>query len=96
MNMTKRRWHKAINVTLALALVLMLAAALLPSLTTQAYVGTGADGHTRGYWRFNESSGTSAADSSGRSNTGALNNMDDIDWVWGKYGYALDFDGDDD
>jgi len=44
----------------------------------------------------NESSGTSAADSSGRSNTGALNNMDDIDWVWGKYGYALDFDGDDD
>jgi hypothetical protein len=33
-----------------------------------------------GYWQFNESSGTSAADSAG-SNNGTLNNMTDADWV---------------
>lgn len=46
------------------------------------------------YWAFNESTGTTAADSSGSGHTGTLNNMDPLtDWVAGKVGNALDFDG---
>jgi len=48
------------------------------------------------YWRLDETSGTSAADSSNNGNTGTLNNMNDSDWVSGKYGNALDFDGSND
>jgi hypothetical protein len=46
---------------------------------------------------FNESAGTTAWDRSGTGNHGTLNgSMTDSDWVAGKLGNALDFDGSDD
>ena len=49
-----------------------------------------------GYWNFEENGGTTAYDKSGNENNGTLTNMDaDTDWVLGKYGGGLDFDGDD-
>jgi len=49
------------------------------------------------HWKFNEGTGTSAKDSSGKGNHGTLTDMDSAtDWVSGKYGYALDFAGDND
>ena len=45
------------------------------------------------YWRFDEGSGYIAADSSGNGNPGILSNMTDADWVAGRVGGALDFDG---
>jgi hypothetical protein len=47
------------------------------------------------YWTFNESSGNTASDFI-RNNDGTLNNMDDSDWVDGRSGNALEFDGVDD
>jgi hypothetical protein len=44
-----------------------------------------------GYWSFNEGSGTSAGDSSGKHNTGAIFNSPA--WVPGMRGKALSFDG---
>lgn len=44
------------------------------------------------WWKFNETSGDTAADSAG-TNTGTLHNMDDVAWTSGKFGNALDFDG---
>ena len=46
-----------------------------------------------GWWKLDEPSGSVAADSSGNSLTGTLVNMDSSDWVAGRYGNALDFDG---
>jgi hypothetical protein len=47
-----------------------------------------------GWWKLDEGQGTAAYDSSGNSNTGTLTNMDPPnDWVDGKFGKALDFDG---
>ncbi len=48
------------------------------------------------YWRFNETTGTSAADETTNDHDGSLNNMADEDWVASTApigGYALDFDG---
>jgi len=47
-----------------------------------------------GYWKFDEGSGTVASDSSGNGNTGTLTNGPQ--WVNGKVGKALKFDGVDD
>ncbi|MBX4190093.1 DUF4038 domain-containing protein [Candidatus Parcubacteria bacterium] len=47
-----------------------------------------------GYWQFDESSGTSAYDSSGNNNLGTLSNGPA--WVMGRFNTALDFDGIDD
>ena len=47
------------------------------------------------HYKFEEGSGTTAFDSAG-SNDGTLTNMADSDWVVGKFGTALDFDGTDD
>ncbi len=47
-----------------------------------------------GYWKFDEGSGTSAADSSGNGNAGTLTNGPT--WTSGKVGGALSFDGADD
>ncbi len=48
-------------------------------------------------WHLNESSGTTVSDSSSNANTGTMYNMDAAtDWVPGKIGNALDFDGVDD
>ena len=50
-----------------------------------------------GYWSFEDATGTKATDFSGQGNTGTLTNMDaNTDWVAGKIGKALDFDGVDD
>ena len=49
-----------------------------------------------GWWKFDEESGTSAPDASGAGNDGTLVNTDDDEWVSGKFGNALDFDGTDD
>ncbi len=47
------------------------------------------------WWKFDEGSGSTAADSAG-GNHGTLNNMGDGNWISGKTGSALDFDGLDD
>ncbi len=44
-----------------------------------------------GYWNFDETSGTTAADSSGNNNIGTL--INGPVWTAGKYGNALSFDG---
>jgi len=47
-----------------------------------------------GWWKLDETSGTTAADSSGNDNDGTLVNMDPAtDWIGGQVGGALDFDG---
>jgi len=47
-----------------------------------------------GYWKFDEGSGNTAADSSGNGNTGTLYNGPT--WITGRYGGGLRFDGVDD
>ncbi len=50
-----------------------------------------------GHWTFNEGTSTVAHDFSGNGNNGTLTNMDaTTDWVTGKRGKALDFDGSND
>jgi len=49
-----------------------------------------------GYWDFGEGAGGTANDKSGETNHGTLTNMNDSDWVDGKIGTALNFDGDSD
>jgi hypothetical protein len=49
-----------------------------------------------GYWSFNASSGSVAADSSGAAHPGTLTNMAGTEWVAGRVGNALSFDGVDD
>lgn len=50
-----------------------------------------------GYWSFDDARGSMATDFSGNNNDGTLTNMDQAtDWVSGKKGGALDFDGSDD
>lgn len=49
-----------------------------------------------GWWKLDDNAGIGAIDSSTNSNVGTLNNMDDEDWITGKIGNALDFDGSDD
>jgi hypothetical protein len=44
-------------------------------------------------WHLNESSGLTAADSSGNSRNGTLTNMETGDWTAGKLNNCLDFDG---
>ena len=46
-----------------------------------------------GWWKLDETSGSTAADSSVNGHTGTLNNMEDSDWVIGKISNALQFDG---
>jgi hypothetical protein len=52
-----------------------------------------ADPDLAAYWKFDEGSGTTAYDSSGNGNDGVFNG--DPQWVAGKYGGALSFNGDD-
>ena len=54
-----------------------------------------APGGMVGYWKFDETSGTSAADSSGNGNNGTLTNDGGglPNWTSGKVGNALSFDG---
>ena len=55
-----------------------------------------ADEHTVGLWHFDEGTGNEARDASENGNDGTLMNMEEEDWVDGKYGKALKFDGEDD
>jgi len=52
-----------------------------------------ADPDLAAYWKFDEGSGTTAYDSSGNGNDGVF--VGDPQWVAGKFGGALEFDGDD-
>jgi hypothetical protein len=52
-----------------------------------------ADTDLAAYWKFDDGFGTTAFDSSGNGNEGIFNG--DPQWVAGKYGGALEFDGDD-
>ena len=47
----------------------------------------------KGLWHFNEGSGNEAKDATVNGNDGTFTNMDESDWVEGKYGNALEFDG---
>ncbi|MFC1623922.1 LamG domain-containing protein [Candidatus Omnitrophota bacterium] len=49
-----------------------------------------------GWWQMDEYSGKLAHDNSGNGNDGTLTNMDEADWVLGKHGSGLDFDGSND
>ena len=55
-----------------------------------------ADEHTVGLWHFDEGSGKEAKDESGNGNHGTLTNMEEVDWVEGRFGKGLEFDGVDD
>ncbi|MCD6395108.1 MAG: LamG domain-containing protein, partial [Planctomycetes bacterium] len=46
-----------------------------------------------GCWNFDETTGSTAADSSGNEHSGTLENMDNSDWIDGKVAGALEFDG---
>ena len=46
-----------------------------------------------GHWKLDETSGTSAADSSGNGNTGTLTNFPGSPWTTGQIDGALTFDG---
>lgn len=48
------------------------------------------------YWAFDENSGTTVSDSSGRANQSVLQNFSEDHWRSGKYESALYFDGDND
>lgn len=50
-----------------------------------------------GYWSFEDGKGATVTDFSGKGNKGTMTNMDPVtDWVTGRVGKALDFDGADD
>jgi hypothetical protein len=51
---------------------------------------TGGDGNLIGYWKFDESSGTTAADASGNNRTGTVTGAS---WTAGKVNSALSFAG---
>jgi len=59
-----------------------------------AGVGRSADPDLVGYWKFDETSGITAQDAAGNGNDGTLNG--DPQWVAGRLGGALEFDGDGD
>ncbi|MCK4892154.1 MAG: hypothetical protein KAS78_05800 [Candidatus Pacebacteria bacterium] len=80
--------------------------ALYPEEVQDHYNGIFADNSGLvGHWDFDEGIGETAEDNSGNGNDGALlssdvdgklYNMDNNDWVGGKYGNGLDFDGSND
>jgi len=49
-----------------------------------------------GYWRFDEGVGNYTYDKSGWGNDGTLQGSDSDEWISGRFGQALEFDGDDD
>jgi hypothetical protein len=71
---------------------------LLPATTSAATLRTPPNNlGLVGYWSFEDGQGSTVTDFSGSGNDGTLQNMDPAsDWVSGKRGTALDFDGSDD
>ncbi|MBC8427630.1 LamG domain-containing protein [bacterium] len=61
---------------------------------------SGSESNLKGYWRFNETSGTTLDDATSYNNDGTLHNMSSNDWVTsGAFAgprNALDFDGSND
>ena len=51
------------------------------------------EGFSLSYWNLDETTGSIAHDASSNAYDGTLMNMDDSDWVPGKTGNGLDFDG---
>jgi len=78
---------KAISLTMICLIAVSMFSALAPQTEATSLPPVG-------YWRFDEGSGTAAGDSSGNGNTGTLVNAPQ--WVDGKVGKALKFDGVDD
>ena len=64
--------------------------ALTPTMPTR---GVGLIDGTFVHWKLDETTGAVAADDSANGYDGTLMNMDDIDWVAGNTGNALNFDG---
>jgi len=64
----------------------------------QAYLRTNANHETGlvGWWKLDESSGLTAADSSGNGNDGTLTNMSGDEWTTGQIDGALELDGSND
>lgn len=62
-----------------------------PTLTCASISGDGGDTSLVGWWKLDECGGTSAADSSGNSNTGTLRNSPT--WTAGRSGNTLAFNG---
>ncbi|MBA7513320.1 hypothetical protein ES705_05335 [subsurface metagenome] len=60
------------------------------------FINLPSDENLVGYWSFDEGTGTLAVDGSGNGNDGTLTNMEEADWVDGKVGKCLDFDGEND
>jgi hypothetical protein len=63
--------------------------------TTQAYLRTNS-GDLIGHWKLDETSGTTAADSSDNGNDGTLENMAGDEWTTGVLSGALQLDGNND
>lgn len=66
--------------------------------TKESSIGVDSETAPVGYWPMDENTGTTSTfDYSGADHTGTLNGtMTSTDWVPGKFGSALDFDGSDD
>ena len=72
------------------------------TLSTYVHIRANADSETEitqglvGWWKLDETSGLTAADSSGSSNDGTLGNMTGNEWTTGPADGALEFDGSND
>jgi len=70
----------------------LISVALVVGLLLTSYAKA-ADPDLAAYWKFDDGSGSTAFDSSGNGNDGTL--VGDPQWVAGKFGGALEFNGDD-
>jgi len=66
---------------------------ILAATAMLAAAGGGADAAMLGYWPLDETSGTNAPNLASGGTDGTLYNMEDSDWVPGRFGNALAFDG---
>jgi len=68
------------------------------TLVASAYLRTNSSSESGlvGWWKLDEPSGLTAADSSNNGNTGTLRNMSGDEWIGGAVGGALNFDGNND
>ena len=67
-----------------------------PSLTLSNNTASVNTSSLVGYWKFDEGSGNTTYDKSGYDNTGTLQNSDNDEWVSGRFGSAIEFDGSND
>ncbi|NQT03176.1 MAG: LamG domain-containing protein, partial [Planctomycetes bacterium] len=74
-------------------LIYLVSFVLVPGLVLTS-AAKAADPDLIGYWKFDETSGTTAQDATGNGNDGTLNG--DPQWAAGKLGGALEFDGEGD